>query len=90
MMLRIFALGIPAQQGLDGKAMSEIMKARSTAGRRAAESNLPGQRIEDAVNIALVQVILVLVYEKVCLCPQSKEAVSVLRVGSQNFARRGV
>jgi hypothetical protein len=32
---------IPMQQGLQGEAMTEVMKARSVARRRAAQPDLP-------------------------------------------------
>ena len=77
--LRIVTTAIPAQQRLNCKTVTKVMQAGPPARIRTAQSNLPGEDVERAVNLALVQTVAVLVYEERPVSSGAKAVVPTLR-----------
>src|SRR4051794_24189169 len=46
---------MPAQQRLDGKAMTEIVQPRPMAGQSAADTNLSRQHVKDPTDLPFVE-----------------------------------
>ncbi len=86
----ILTIAIPAQQSLHSKSVSKIVQARAPAGIDGTQSNLPGQGIEGAVDLAFVQLVAVLVYEEVALGARVKAAVPAFHIICQDLTSRGM
>jgi hypothetical protein len=52
---------VPTQQRLNGKTMPKIMEAGAMTRIHRTQSDLPGQRIERAMNLAFVQMVAILI-----------------------------
>src|SRR5215471_10306544 len=86
----VLAFSVPAQQDLDRETVPKIMQARAATGSERTQSNLPGEDIKSAADLAFVQPVSILVHEEVRSWACTKAAVPAARIIAEDLTGRGM
>src|SRR5262249_26896102 len=78
---------VPVQQGLHGKAMTEVVQPRSAAGSWTSQPDLPRSKVERAVHVSFVQAVARARRKYIGRGASFQEALALLQIFDKDFPR---